>query len=396
MKPWLFLPLALCAAGAQAALPEGIAGPWYNPAQSGHGLTLSLADRGSRGVVLWHVYDPDGAPLTLYVDAVVEGRDLVGPAYAPRGMRFGEFDPDDIELPEWGTVRIRFDDCDHATLSWDAIDPDYADGEMPIDRLARIDTLDCVLPPPNTIPSGLYLGSIDPGHSGVPTAALGIVDLEGRLWGYSGELEGQGIRLSDVPGPTFVSAVQPKAYISNPVAPAAGGSISVRLQLLEPNWSSFRGGRSETIGSWAVTASGSQARFPAPALTPLGELVWRTAPESVAKLVQPVNATLLAGTYAYRLRGQLVEFARTLRIDPDGAACLGSGSDCEYRGHVSALEGDAGLLDFRLQQVGDPRLPTYAGRGWIDDSNSGRRLVLVGENGSNGLALVATRMEGAR
>lgn len=397
MKRWLFTMLAALAAGsAHAALPDGIAGPWFNPEQSGHGLSISLAERGSRGVVLWHVYDPDGAPLTLYVDARVEGRDLVGPAYAPRGMRFGEFNPDDIELPEWGSVRIRFQDCDRAALSWDALDAAYPDGEIAIQRLARIDSLDCVLPEPNPIPSGLYLGDIDPGQSGVPSAALGVVDQEGRLWAFSGELDAEGIRLSDVPGPTFISAVQPMAFISTPIGSQPGADIEVQLQLIEPNWAWFRGGRSETLGRWALSGGQNQAQFPAPERTPLGLIRWAPAPESVARLVAPVSAAELAGTYTYRLRGQLVQFEDSLQITAEGRVELSLPQDEIYRGHVSALEGASGLLDFRIGRSDDPRFAPYVGRGWIDESAKGRRLVLVGDNGSNGLVLVATRMEDAR
>lgn len=394
----LFLPLlaALGAGSAQAALPEGIAGPWFNPAQSGHGLSISLADRGSRGVVLWHVYDPDGAPLTVYVDARVEGRELVGPAYTPRGMRFGEFESDSIALPEWGNVRIAFDSCDAARLSWDAADARYPDGEMAIQRLARIDSLPCTLAAENLIPTGLYLGQIEQGHSGVPSAALGVVDLEGRLWGYSGELDAQGIRLSDVPGPTFVSSVEPKVYISTPTAQLAGGDLAVRLELFDARWAAFRGGRSQTSGQWSLAAGAQRGTFPPPALTPLGDIEWSPAAESIARLVRPVSASELAGTYTYRLRGQLVEFTHTLRITDDGSACLGEIPDCEFRGHVSALEGEAGLLDFRVQRTDDPRFASYSGRGWIDESAAGRRLVLVGDNGSNGFALVATRTEDAQ
>jgi hypothetical protein len=397
MNRWLLLLSGLlCAAGTHAALPEGIAGPWYNHQQSGHGLSISLANRGTRGVVLWHVYDNDGAPLTLYVDALVQGRDLVGPAYAPRGMRFGEFDPDDIELPEWGTVRIRFNRCDSAVLKWDALDPAYADGEMVITPLARIGSLDCGLPESNPIPTGLYLGSVDPGGSSVPGSALGVVDLEGRLWGYSGELDAQGIRLFDVPGPTYVSAAQPQIFLSFPEHHKVTGDVSTRLLVLDPHWAWFLGGRSESLGLWSLSRGQNVGRFPGPTLTPRGDIEWEPAPESVARLVQPVDAAMLAGTYTYRLRGQFFEFSATLQIAEDGTACLGSAPDCDYSGHVAAMEGAHGLLDFRLFRSDDPRFASYAGRGWIDDSGHGRRLVLVGENGANGFALVANRMEDAQ
>jgi hypothetical protein len=381
---------ALSAGGAHAALPEGIAGPWYNPAQSGHGLSITLADRATRGVVLWHVFDPDGAPLTLYIDAVVEGRDLVGPAYAPRGMRFGEFDPADIDLPEWGRVRISFDDCERATLSWEANDPAYADGSLPIERLARIATLDCALPPRNDIPVGLRLLSHDAGSVGGYNAGLGIVDGEGRLWGISASRGENTLRLAEIPGQTFVSSLQPQIYLGTPQRVLDDGSVAVTLSALAPNWAWSRGMRSQVEGTWEP-GGGGVGQFPALDERAAGGVNWSPAPESLARLVVPIDASLLAGRYRFPLRGQFFEFTNDLRIDADGNAEL-----ADFVGHVSASEGEQGLVDFLLRSRNNPWLRPYVGRGWIDDSALGRRLVLIGDNGSNGFALVATREETAR
>lgn len=378
----------LSAGGAHAALPEGIAGPWYNPAQSGHGLSITLADRATRGVVLWHVYDPDGAPLTLYIDAVVEGRDLVGPAYAPRGMRFGDFDPADIDLPEWGRVRIAFDDCERATLSWEANDPAYADGSLPIERLARIATLDCVLPPRNDIPGGLYLADYSSGIVQGSSAALGIVDQEGRLWAIGGQRqEDGGFQFSAIPGPGFVSSQQPQLFISQPQRTFDDGQVQVRLEEIAPNWAWTRGARQVRFGTWDARGLGEFVLAPGQAAVQR----WQPAPAQVARLVAPVSVADLVGEYRYQLRSQFFELEYPLHIDADGNAELG-----DFVGHVSASEGEQGLVDFLLRSRTNPWLKPYVGRGWIDDSALGRRLVLIGDNGSNGFALVATREETAR
>lgn len=123
----------------------------------------------------------------------------------------------------------------------------------------------------------------------------------------------------------------------------------------------------------------------------VGGMGWTEAPASLARLVAPVDAATLAGRYRFALRGQFFTFANDLRIDADGNAEL-----AEFVGHVSASEGEQGLVDFLLRSRSNPRLKPYVGRGWIDDSELGRRLVLIGENGSNGFALVATREEASR
>lgn len=381
---------------ALGALPDGIAGPWYNPAQSGHGLSISLAERSARGVVLWHVYDPDGAPLTVYIDGAAFGRTISGPAFAPRGMRFGEFDPERIDLPQWGTVVIDFFDCDHATLSWEALDPAFGSGRIPIERLARVDGLDCELPPPNSVPGGLYLGHFEGTQgSGQADAGLGIVDREGRLWALSGRLVDSGFRFSEIPGPTFVSAFQAVSFISTPTWTNEDGSVGVRLQVMEPNWAWAAGKRSEREGHW-LTTHGGEGRFEAVDSDDLGALHWEPAPPSVARLVEPAHAGMLAGDYAFSLRGQFFDTAGRLRIDEDGGACLAFAEVCALRGHVTAFEGEFGLLAFSLRRADDPRRPPYIGRGWIDESAQGRRLVLIGDNGGNGFAVVANRVEGVR
>src|SRR5690606_21679948 len=150
----------LCAAPcAHAYLPGSLSGPFYNPEQSGHGITVTVVND-QTAVAIWHVFDPDGKPLTLYIEGSIEGRRIVGNAYAPQGMRFGEFDRDDIELPLWGSIEIAFDDCRNATLSWDAVDASYADGEMPIRRLASLKGIQCDLPPRNDLAPGIYEATV--------------------------------------------------------------------------------------------------------------------------------------------------------------------------------------------------------------------------------------------
>lgn len=100
---------------ATAGLPGSMSGTWYNPAQSGHGLSLDVL-AADRAVAIWHVFDADGQPVTLYIDGHLDGRLLTGPAYAPVGMRFGSFDPAELQLPVWGQVAIDFSSCDQAQL----------------------------------------------------------------------------------------------------------------------------------------------------------------------------------------------------------------------------------------------------------------------------------------
>jgi hypothetical protein len=139
---------ALPSLALATTLPAGLSGSWYNPAQSGHGLSIQMLSP-SRALVFWYATDPHGNPFNLYVDAEVEPSSLVGRAIAPSGLRFGEWNRADLRAPAWGEVRIEFVDCDHASLSWT---PDgeagaaFAPGSMPLRRLTRIEGLRCEFP----------------------------------------------------------------------------------------------------------------------------------------------------------------------------------------------------------------------------------------------------------
>ena len=55
----------------------------------------------------------------------------------PTGIRFDRFDPAALEQRPWGRLQVRFLDCDHAQLSWQALDPAWGEGELPLARLTR-------------------------------------------------------------------------------------------------------------------------------------------------------------------------------------------------------------------------------------------------------------------
>ncbi len=151
MKPrsillWLaFAGLLYASPPATAQLPSGISGAWYNPAQSGHGLSVELHSP-TKAIVFWMVYDPDGNPVHLYIDASVQGQSLGGPAYLSRGMRFGSFDRKEHQFLHWGEVNIKFLTCRDARLSYDASGPageGYGEGQLPLQRLLGIAGLPC-------------------------------------------------------------------------------------------------------------------------------------------------------------------------------------------------------------------------------------------------------------
>jgi hypothetical protein len=132
---------------APAADPIGIrgdfSGSWFNPAQSGHGLFIEVLDRG-RAVVAWFTFDPDGNPAWLYGVLEVQGARLAGDLYEVSGGHFPPaFDPALIAQQRWGSIALDVAGCAAAELSWQAVDPAYGSGSMPMARLTTLQGLRC-------------------------------------------------------------------------------------------------------------------------------------------------------------------------------------------------------------------------------------------------------------
>jgi hypothetical protein len=361
---------------ASAALPGGISGHWYNPDQPGHGLSVTLAEPGF-AVVVWHVFDPDGKPVTLYIEGDVVGRTIEGIAYAPVGMRFGTFDPAQLQAPQWGTVEMSFDDCVHATLQWNASDPAFGSGSMPLERLAFTEGLDCELPPIEPEAVQRYSGDvIRNGDSATAAPLVAIVDPSGRLWGIE--------RLTyPIPSPMWAGARVHQVVRLDP--PQADGTVSGTVERVwwtqEEN---LREGRN-ALGSWPDGQAGGEA------LWQFGddvfELSWSPA-DDARSLVAPVNAQVLAGRYAVPMSDQNPGDTNAwLEIESDGRACVemspwyAPAGGCHFEGSIHAPDGEFGLIEFEFQRPAESPGTPHRGKGWLTDGPDGLELILVGDGG---------------
>jgi len=364
---------------ATAALPGGISGHWYNPEQSGHGITLLLV-RPDFAQAVWHVYDPDGNPLTLVIEGEVSGLGIEGQVYAPRGMRFGEFDPADKEVAVWGEAAIEFSSCDRAELSWDATDPAYGEGSMPLQRLAGIAGSDCSLDPMDSAPAGRYTGEVT--YDGFPTEPFsGIVDRAGRLWAIErlaccGEWEGW------IPSPMYAGGRVP--HVIRVEAPRADGSLVGRADKV---WwtgeSDFRNGRAAD-GSWTGGEAGGELSWEFGDDT--FQANWSPAMDS-RSLVKPVDAGVLSGRWAVPIKNQLSDDTAWLDIEADGRACVELSpwyqppGGCHFEGWIDDPDGDHGYVDFEFHRPEEFPGSPYRGRGWLTDGPQGLELILVGDGG---------------
>ena len=140
---------------AGGVLPE-YSGAWYNTEQSGHGLSVEVISS-ERALVYWYAYDPEGHPIWLFIDGLIDGDTIRGAAYYLDGMIWSEFDPDTTNMQDWGTVDIEFADCKNASLDWNSLLPGYGSGQIQLYHLTTIQGLSCL----GLEMSGIYRGNVD-------------------------------------------------------------------------------------------------------------------------------------------------------------------------------------------------------------------------------------------
>lgn len=123
------------------AIRGDFSGTWYDPAQSGHGLTLEILD-GNRVAAAWFTFAPDGSQLWLSGVGTVDGASLHVPVSRTTGGAFPPaFDPDAIEHVAWGNLDFTFTGCDVGTLTWAPIGA--PPGSMPLQRLTAVQGTRC-------------------------------------------------------------------------------------------------------------------------------------------------------------------------------------------------------------------------------------------------------------
>ena len=373
---------------AQATLPAGVSGSWYNPAQSGHGLSVQVLDP-EHALLYWYVYDRDGNPFFLYIEGSINGQRIDGVAYAPSGMRWGSFDPQTLQKPVWGEVALDFSDCNNATLSWEANSPDFGSGSMGVVRLSSVGTLRCQLAPVSapSLPGGLYSLVASKARPDVTTTLPGVaaVDPQGVVWAT--EFLSYGTGISDIPGPTFVGS-----WISRTLSAIPIGDDTVRVRLGNNTWAmnwgaAFPSGVETLAAEWSFGDAGATLSFAS--LANNSNETWTFTAEP-GGLVVPLTREELARTYSVRFRGQFSTSEQTMQVNADGTICIAASQleSCRYAGRYWLPDGDDGFMDFEIADIRNPDA-IHRGRGFLHAGEGGRTLVMIGDNGLHGFALHA-------
>jgi hypothetical protein len=195
-------------------------GSWYNPAESGHGLSVEVLDDG-RTIAYWYTYSPAGHSLFLVGSGENQGSRVTLDTYVYDGMKFGEFDPNTNTQYYWGTMTLDFHDCDSATLSYSSTltydDEEFGAGTIPLTKLASIEGMQCSPEPV----AGLYHGNfysdtlnqVIPGFVAIaPNGEFAAVSFDAMAgvgtWNTSGKnFSGNGTAVSADPSFSFNSSL---------------------------------------------------------------------------------------------------------------------------------------------------------------------------------------------
>jgi hypothetical protein len=376
--------LSLIASPLVNAANLGLDGAWFNPAQSGHGLTLAQATDTTM-VGIWHTYDAAGNALTLYADLTLEGDVLSGTAYAPKGMRFGSFNPNDLQMPVWGEISLKVgQQCRRLTLSWQSALPTYGNGETSLVRLAGGANQTCAVQSSDyQLLSGSYMSD----NTFIEHAMVfGAIDGDGKLWALqtSAALGVYALPLGSSPGTTLV------AERGTAVAALWAGSIAGT----QPHT-----GGSAIDGHSSFDAIGNESILFNKVYAVDGgtyQRSWLLQASTNAPLpLRSIND--LAGEYVTQFQLQVVGgYLSPVVIDATGQICirqLPSHSECQWSGQA-VVSGADGMFDFTVSGAGGS--PTYVGRGWKQNVNdAGSReydnvVVMVGrDQNGNGFGMAA-------
>lgn len=127
---------------AHADIRPEHSGAWYNPDQTGHGLSIQVLDD-ERTIAFWFTYTPVGSPIFLVIDGVNDDHTVTGLAYSQEGMIWRQFDPATLKSKVWGEISIEFLGCDSAVLTWSSSVEGYGDGQVELERLTYLASLKC-------------------------------------------------------------------------------------------------------------------------------------------------------------------------------------------------------------------------------------------------------------
>jgi len=126
----------------------GESGTWFDPDSNGQGFALQWLTQ-DEALITWYTYDSQGNQYWMVGNGARDGDDIYFETlHSTKGARFGdEFDPDDVELIDWGSLRLSLS-CGSGTADFHSELEEFGSGSLQLTRLTAIDGLPCPWVPP--------------------------------------------------------------------------------------------------------------------------------------------------------------------------------------------------------------------------------------------------------
>jgi hypothetical protein len=361
LRRLLLLLAVLAPLPAHAQLDASYSGLWFNTAQSGHGLEVTLLSPTS-ATVTWFVYDGQGNPVHLGGVGEVSGSTITVPAFISRGMRFGSFQTSDNRTEAWGTLVVSFTSCNAAQLQWTSNYTlngfNFGNGSMPLSRLTTVSTLPCG----KRAGSGIYSGVLRATTGSASFTVTGILDELGRA-----------VLIAD-----DGTAIYQGQYTTTGGTLAIQGNTQAAIGFQFPNGQT----RLDFSGSGAFRDGDFvNGTFTTPVLN--GNYTLLTD----ARYRRGASLERLAGRYVGTVRNNLTV---TFNITAAGAITGNDTGGCQYSGTATAPNPLYNFYSLDLAVSGcSPNNGTYRGPMALGDAQNfgDGRLLIVGASGPS-LALV--------
>lgn len=123
------------ASAKSVANPGSLSGLWYNPAQDGHGFSLSFNASGSVAIA-WYVYQ-NGQQAYLVGAGTLSGNRAVVPVVITSGTGFppAGFSASAVQRTNWGTITIDVLSCSSIRASWSPQLAGFSTGSLDLQPL---------------------------------------------------------------------------------------------------------------------------------------------------------------------------------------------------------------------------------------------------------------------
>ncbi len=145
-------PLGRCLAGLLACwlvlypatagvLTSKHTGSWFQPDQDGQGFAIEVVpdETGKQkvAVVYWYTFDDQGRPTWYFGTGPVEGEQAMVTLYEVTGGQFAQ-PSTNVTKTEWGTLDLRFDDCDNGQAQYDSKKEQFGTGIIELKRITNV------------------------------------------------------------------------------------------------------------------------------------------------------------------------------------------------------------------------------------------------------------------